>query len=232
MVHVGGGAVWETVDRATIAHGLATPAGTVNHTGVGGLTVGGGYGWLSGQYGLVIDNLVQATVVIANGSVVTASSTSHPDLFWAIRGGGSNFGIVTEFVLKVYPQRKTVFAGQLIFPPPLLGRVGEAVDEWLPGAKEKESMFFVFTRGPGPERHVRIYAQPTSRCELTFLQPVVILVVFYNGSEEEGRANFKRFYDIGMYTHSFLASVGPICRHQGRSLISLVRFRMNSLTGC
>ena len=108
MVHVGGGATWETVDVATIACGFGTTGGTVNHTGVGGLLLGGGYGWLSGEHGLVIDNLVQATVVIANGSVVTASPTSHPDLFWGLRGGGSNFGVVTEFVLKIHPQRKTV----------------------------------------------------------------------------------------------------------------------------
>ena len=147
LVYVGGGAKWETVDRATIAHGLATPGGTVNDTGVGGLILGGGYGWLSGEHGLVIDNLVRATVVTANGSVVTASPTSHPDLFWAIRGGGSNFGIVTEFVLKAYPQRKTVFAGPIIFPPPLLGKVTEALDKWWPEVGEKEGAMLVLTRG-------------------------------------------------------------------------------------
>ena len=167
LVYVGGGAIWKTVDHATIAHGLATPGGTVNHTGVGGLILAGGYGYLSGQYGLVIDNLVQATVVTADGSVVTASPTSHPDLFWGIRGGGCNFGIVTEFVLKVYPQRKTVFAGHIIFPPPLLGKVCEAIDKWWPEAKEQEAMLLALTRGP--DGQVRIDAQLLSRYELTFL---------------------------------------------------------------
>jgi FAD/FMN-containing dehydrogenase len=148
LVYVGGGAIWETVDRATIAHGLATPAGTVNHTGVGGLTLGGGYGWLSGQHGLVIDNLVQATVVIANGTVVAASASSHPDLFWAIRGGGSNFGVVTEFVFKVYPQRRTVFAGQVIFPPSLLNKLVETTDKWWEKASEREGAMLLFARGP------------------------------------------------------------------------------------
>ncbi|KAF8592488.1 FAD-binding domain-containing protein [Ramaria rubella] len=180
VVHVGGGALWSTVDRATIAHGLGTPGGTVNHTGVGGLILGGGFGWLSGEHGLVIDNLVQATVVTANGSIVTASSTSHPDLFWGIRGGGCNFGIVTEFVIKVFPQRKTVFAGPIVFPPTLLDKVAEAVDKWWPGIGEKEGAMLVLSRGPGPDR-----------------QPAVVMMLFYNGSEEEGRANFKHFYDLG-----------------------------------
>jgi FAD/FMN-containing dehydrogenase len=153
VVHVGGGATWETVDVATIVHGFGTPGGTVNHTGVGGLILGGGYGWLSPEYGLCIDNLVQATVVTADGSVLTASQTSHPDLFWGIRGGGSNFGIVTEFVLKVFPQRKTVFAGPIIFPPPLVSKVADAVDKWWPSAGQKEAAMLSFTRGPG--RQVR-----------------------------------------------------------------------------
>jgi FAD binding domain len=195
-VYVGGGAVWETVDNATIAHGLATPGGTVNHTGVGGLTLGGGYGWLSGQYGLVIDNLVQATVVIANGSAVVASPTSHPDLFWAIRGGGGNFGIVTEFVLKAYPQRKTVFAGPLIFPPPMVGKLAETIDKWWAGVGDREGLMMCLTRGP--DRQVRVTGLLVISRELTCPQPAVILVLFFNGSEEEGRANFKQFYDLGM----------------------------------
>jgi FAD/FMN-containing dehydrogenase len=143
LAYVGGGAVWKTVDCAAIAHGLATVGGTVNHTGVGGLSLGGGYGWLSGEHGLVIDNLTQATVVIANGSVVTASPTSHPGLFWAIRGGGGNFGVVTEFVLKLHPQRKTVFAGLIIFPPSMLNQVMEAADAWWPKIRKKEGALII-----------------------------------------------------------------------------------------
>jgi len=146
LVYVGGGGLWSTVDKAVIAHGLATPGGTVNHTGVGGLSLGGGYGWLSGQHGLVIDNLEQATVVLADGSVVTASDSSHPDLFWGIRGGGCNFGIVTEFVLRLHPQRKTVCAGMIIFPPPMLSKIAELADSWEQA--ENEGMMIILTRGP------------------------------------------------------------------------------------
>ncbi|KAF8639953.1 hypothetical protein AX17_001203 [Amanita inopinata Kibby_2008] len=178
IAFVGGGALWETVDRTAIKFGLATVGGTVNHTGVGGLTLGGGFGWLTGSHGLALDNVVQATVVTADGSVLTASETENPHLFFGIRGGGCNFGVITQFVLKLHPQRPTVFAGLLVYPLTLWEKVVNIAAEWWPKVGEKEGMLLLLTKGPHNE-------------------PIIVCVVFYNGTVEEGKARFKPLFDIG-----------------------------------
>ncbi|KAN0132136.1 hypothetical protein V8E53_010055 [Lactarius tabidus] len=168
-VRVGGGSLWGTVEREAIKYNLAT---------VAGLLLGGGYGFLIGQYGLVVDNLLQATIVTADGTTLTLSDTENEELFWGIRGGGCNFGVCTEFVLRLHPQRRTVFSGLVVFSTDVLSELMAVLNKWLKNAKENEGMHMIL------------------RKDLSFDKVCVTLVLFYNGSEGEGRENYKEFYAL------------------------------------
>jgi FAD/FMN-containing dehydrogenase len=122
---VEGGTLLGQVDAECMAHGLVTPLGTVSHTGVGGLTTGGGFGRLARRFGMAIDNLESVDVVTGNGALLHASATENPDLFWGVRGGGGNFGIVTRFEFRLHPMQRQVVAGEVSFP---IARAKDALD--------------------------------------------------------------------------------------------------------
>ena len=147
LAMVGGGALWGDVDHATHAYGLATPGGILSTTGVAGLTLGGGFGYLTRQYGLCADNVVSAELVTANGAILTASANENPDLFWAIRGGGGNFGVVTRFTFKLHPV-STVYGGPIFYPAEVSGDVLLFFRDFIKTAPPELRAFFAYHEAP------------------------------------------------------------------------------------
>jgi hypothetical protein len=183
---VEGGALWGDVDHATHAFGLATPSGIIGTTGVGGLTLGGGFGHLSRRYGLSCDNLIEADIVTANGDLVTASETENPDLFWAIRGGGGNFGIVTSFKFQLHPV-ENVFAGLVFFPVDNALEIMQQHDDFIKSAPREISAFYSFHNGP-PAPFIP---------EHLHMVPMVTIAVCWNGPMDQAERGVQPIRDFG-----------------------------------
>ncbi len=193
---VGGGAVWGDVDHATHAFGLATPTGIISTTGVAGLTLGGGFGYLSRRFGLSLDNLIEADVVLADGRFVTASKEEHPDLFWGLRGGGGNFGIVTSFTFQLH-EVSTVYGGPIFYPVDKATELLEFYRDWLPDAPREISAFFAVHQGaPAPFIPEELHFMPASA-----------FVVCYTGDMANAEEAVKPFREVA---EAALDLMGPL----------------------
>ncbi|MGJ3237070.1 MAG: FAD-binding oxidoreductase [Anaerolineae bacterium] len=185
-VRVQGGCTWGDVDHATHAFGLAVPSGIISTTGVAGLTVGGGHGYLSRKYGLTIDNLLEVDMVLADGSFVTASETENEDLFWAIRGGGGNFGVVTSFLFRAHPVRN-VYAGPIIWPISQAEEILKWYREYIADAPEDMYGWFGFHRVPtGSPLPEELHGE--HGCAITWC---------YTGPMEKAEETFKPIRELG-----------------------------------
>ena len=169
------GATLADLDEATLGHGLATPVGINSTTGIAGLTLGGGFGWLTRKYGMTVDNLVSVDLITAEGRKIRASETENADLFWAIRGGGGNFGVVTSFEFQLFPVDPEIFAGLIVFPFSQAKQILNQYRQFVNSAPEELNVWVVLRKAP----------------PLPFLpenvhgKEVVVLPVFYSGPAAE-----------------------------------------------
>ncbi len=181
------GATLADLDEATIAHGLATPVGINSTTGIAGLTLGGGFGWLTRKYGMTIDNLVAVDMITVDGKKVRASKTENEDLFWAIRGGGGNFGVITQFEFQLFPVGPEIFAGLMVFPFSQAKQILKSYREFVNSAPEDLNVWALLRKAP----------------PLPFLpenvhgKEVVVLPIFYCGPMSEAERLIAPLRDFG-----------------------------------
>jgi FAD/FMN-containing dehydrogenase len=186
--YVGPGATLADFDEVAQKHGLATPVGINSTTGISGLTLGGGFGWLTRKYGMTVDNLVSADLITAAGDKLKLSKAENPDLFWAIRGGGGNFGVVTQYEFELHPVGPEILAGLIVFPISQAKQVLQKYREFVASAPEELNVWVVLRQAP----------------PLPFLpadvhgKGVIVLPMFYAGDTREGErliAPLRKFGD-------------------------------------
>ncbi|HEX2436597.1 MAG TPA: FAD-binding oxidoreductase [Solirubrobacterales bacterium] len=187
VARVGGGATWSKVDRATQEHGLATTGGRVSTTGVAGLTLGGGSGWLERKHGLTVDNVLAVELVTADGRAVRASEDENPDLFWAVRGGGGNFGVATAFEFRLHPLGPEVFGGLVLYAPERGRDLLRVWRDLMADAPEGLSLAFAYL-GAGDEPDVPEHMRN---------QPAAAVAGMYAGPVEEGEEAVRAIREFG-----------------------------------
>ena len=181
-----GGCRWRDVDIEAQAHGLATVGGTVSDTGIGGLTLGGGFGWLSRRYGMTCDNLRSVDIVTADGRFLSASAEEHPDLFWAVRGGGGNFGVVTSFEYALHPVGRVV-GGLLVFPATRAGEVLRQYRATAETAPDELSLLAAFASAPAAP-----FVPPEFQGH-----PVIVVLGGYFGPQEQAEELLRPWRELG-----------------------------------
>lgn len=182
-----GGVIWGELDRATQAHGLATPGGVVSDTGIAGLTLGGGYGWLRNKYGLSSDNLISAQVVTSDSRLLTASESENPDLLWGLRGGGGSLGIVTSFEYRLHPLGPEVMMCFCFHDGSNAGDILRFLREYAANAPDEISPFAALGRIPESEHFPKE----------THGKPFVLVVACYAGDAVEGQKLIQPLREIG-----------------------------------
>jgi FAD/FMN-containing dehydrogenase len=187
IAHVEPGATLGDMDQATQTHGLATPSGINSTTGIAGLTLGGGFGWLTRKYGLTIDNLISADLVTASGKQIRVSDNENSDLFWAIRGGGGNFGVVTRFEFKLHPVGPEIIAGLVVFPFDQARQVLKKYREFTKSAPEEITVWAILRKAPPlPFLPANVHGKE-----------VVVLAVFYSGASAQGQKLIESLRSFG-----------------------------------
>lgn len=186
-VRVEAGATWGEVDEACQSHGLVVPGSQAPSVGVAGLTLGGGRGWLSPQYGLTSDNLLSAEVVTATGAIIEASEATNPDLFWALRGGGGNFGVVTEFEFQLHEFDQEILAGSLIYDPAALPELLARYESFMADAPlAVRPLLGLIELPPASYYPERVHNER-----------VLLLILFYGGEPSEGEAVLEPLREFG-----------------------------------
>jgi FAD/FMN-containing dehydrogenase len=191
------------LDHKTQVFGLATPLGMVSQTGVAGLTLGGGFGWLSRKYGLECDNLLSVDVVTADGRFVTASEREHADLFWGVRGGGGNFGVVTSFAFQLHPVGPTVMAGMVLYPMEQAREVLHFYRDYASAAPDELTLATVLRVAPPAP-----FLPPPMHGK-----PVIGIAACYSGSIEEGERVMRPLQNFGMPVANLIQPI-PFVRFQ------------------
>jgi FAD/FMN-containing dehydrogenase len=188
------GVLWGELDRETQLHGLATVGGIVTHTGIAGLTLGGGIGWLMRKHGATVDNLVSVDLVTADGATVTAGENEHPDLFWGVRGGGGNFGIATSFEYRLHPVGPIVLAGPIFHPFEDAREVLRFYREFAAAAPDELTTIFELSAAPpAPFLPEELHGKP-----------IVMVGACYAGSPEEGAKVVRPLKEFGRPIVDFL----------------------------